>query len=216
MPGQTPLLGLPYPLPADPVTDYPALGQSLATLLDGKIGLSPIWDSVVAGVTLPAASISTPAIPQTFRHLLIFGSNLRTAAALTSDYINVRCNGDAGNNYALQHFYANNTGLAGSGQYPVSSMISFGAGAVSAPLPASRGNGLVFIPGYRDVGPGGGSGYKHLLAYFSNIWNANVAHLSFNLEGGFYLGGAGPITALTFLANSGANITDGRFSIYGL
>jgi len=37
MPGQTPILRLPYPLPADALVDYPALGQNLATLLEQTI-----------------------------------------------------------------------------------------------------------------------------------------------------------------------------------
>jgi hypothetical protein len=39
MPDQSPLLGIPYPLPEDAVTDYPGVGRDLAETLDGLVPL---------------------------------------------------------------------------------------------------------------------------------------------------------------------------------
>jgi len=41
MPADTPKRGYPYPLPDDAIADYPALGRSLAELLDGELPLPP-------------------------------------------------------------------------------------------------------------------------------------------------------------------------------
>lgn len=71
MPANTPKLGYPYPLPDDAISDYPALGQSLAEQLDAELVLPPgnavgdvltwsgsVWIPVagIASVGPPAAS----------------------------------------------------------------------------------------------------------------------------------------------------------------
>lgn len=76
MPDSTPIRGLPFPLPEDAITDYPALGRQLAELLDSWLELPPgnaagdvlTWNGsrwvAVAGV----ATVSPPAAtsPPTF------------------------------------------------------------------------------------------------------------------------------------------------------
>lgn len=59
MPGQTALLEIPYPVPADAITDYPALGQDLAELLEAEI-LDLAYAQITAPVTVASASEAAP------------------------------------------------------------------------------------------------------------------------------------------------------------
>jgi len=61
MPDQTPKLGLPFPLPPDPVVDYPALGRSLAELLDGLVPiLARSNDSPADGIPTDGTMVEAP------------------------------------------------------------------------------------------------------------------------------------------------------------
>lgn len=72
MPESTPKRGYPFPLPDDAIADYPALGRSLAEILDGEIQVPPgnaagdvlVWNGnawvPVAGI----ANVSPPVVNQ--------------------------------------------------------------------------------------------------------------------------------------------------------
>lgn len=73
MPDNTPRRGYPYPLPDDAIADYPALGRSLAEILDGEIQVPPgnatgdvlVWNGnawvPVAGIANVAGPVVTQA-----------------------------------------------------------------------------------------------------------------------------------------------------------
>ncbi len=68
MPDSTPIRGYPFPLPDDAIADYPALGRSLAEILDGEIQVPPgnaagdvlVWNG---SAWVPVAGIANVAPP---------------------------------------------------------------------------------------------------------------------------------------------------------
>lgn len=99
----TPILAIPYPEGSDPMTDYPGVAQDAAELIEAEllaaIGVQKLWDSIEAGVALPAASITTPALDQTFRDLVIRVLSRKDSAS--ASHLLARFNGDAGATYDI-------------------------------------------------------------------------------------------------------------------
>jgi len=207
LPGSTPKLALPYPLPADAVTDYPALGQSLAQKIEGLGGAVKLWDSTEAGVVFPVSSIITPAIPQTYKHLLLAYGN--AASDSTSGQLALRFNAFA-TNYRYQYLQgAYQTPGAGEG-YSLGYMLLGPCGPSTSG--AYGGAGLALIGDYANVV---GGATPNLLAIGSGFFSAASQQYNVQLLGGMYAGGAYAVTSLTILATAG-NIRRGRFTLWGI
>lgn len=153
-------------------------------------GMYKLWDSVEAGVTLPAASITTPTLPSTFKHYLLMwllGTNSTAQADL-----GLRVNGNTTTTYA--------TGCARWGLSTLSTLLdnlSYCAiGYMAAPNGTTYGIATLtpqfgFI---RGVALAGGTGFT-----------LQVAELEVP---------SGSVSTLTVLPLSG-QIGDGRFTVYG-
>lgn len=214
MPSSTPNLGVPYPLPADALVDYPTTGRGLAELLDSLVGsgLRKLWDSVDAGVVLPSVSIVTPTLDQRARHLLI-SYRARSGYGASSEAFCLRFNGVTSANYFSQ--LIKGAGAAASGVERLAAAYGLHVGdvaAANAGSPNHAGSGLVLIPDYaRDAGL-----FREVVAVngcaFGTGTGQLAAHAAF---GQLILSSA--IQTIEFKTLNGAGIVAGsRFSVYGI
>lgn len=162
-------------------------------------GLVKFWDSVEAGVSLPAALVTSPTLPTNFKHLLVEMSLAPTVDAATQD-VCVRFNGDTANNYRWNRVKAG--GVTVTGQTD--------GGAV----------GLMRVG--ESPRTGGDVGEVSMKVTDYRATKAGVSGTFFVLDGGAIENGAfggryanGPITSVSFLISSGANmVAPSRFTIY--
>lgn len=201
----TPLLAIPYPEPTDPITDYPALGQDLAERLEAIAGLAKLWDSVEAGVVLPAATITTPALSQAYQDLVAVILARSSGAAA---YVRMRCNGDAGAVY--------DTGVSNGG---------------GSTTPYALNNGTSAVVGRAEPSTAGASYLGGSIAEILDYANAARHHSI--LGRGEGLAGSGPglvvansgnryhpavlaaISTLTFFPDVGNFDAGSKITIYG-
>jgi hypothetical protein len=169
-----------------------------------------LYDSVAAGVTFPTASITTPALDQSYKHLMIMLSGLTSAFAATSDNVSMRLNNDASANYYFQGLTVVNSVVAASGTSAGTFMAVGACSGATAPV-HSGGDSFVFIPGYS-----GTLLMKRVLAFGASLWNSGVANLESILEGGTYAASTNAITSVTLLMGSLSNVATARMSVYGL
>lgn len=108
MPANTPL-GLPYPLPTEPVAEGAQAIRNLAESVDGRLGV--ISDQIVGATAV--ASIAFDAIPATYRHLRVVACYRQSGGARAQ--ITGRLNGLTSNIY--DGIYSGNN----SGEYGGSS-----------------------------------------------------------------------------------------------
>lgn len=215
----TPIVDLPYPTPGDPA-DVPADIEALAMMLDGLLGAPPpevvpagmelIWDSVDAGVELPVAGIETPAIPATFKHLLVAYKGQSSAPlAGAMGYLCIRLNRQTTGYYDQSLLGNASTPTA----FSMSAQASLRAGLLCGAASGTYGSGgLILIPSYSDItkiGPvlaltGGFTGASN-----TNSWVAMVA--------GMYGASQQVIDRLSFWDQGGANFVAGtRLSLFGM
>jgi hypothetical protein len=161
------------------------------------VGSNLIWDSTVAGVTLPAASVSTPTLPTNYKHLLIVWT-CKTASAST-DTLMCQFNGSA-SGYDYQTLKAGNTTVTAA---QAITQTAFAMGDVSSSATSGFGHGLSFIADYNGV------------TSMISVSGAVTSAPQIELAGGSQFGS---VQSMKFLLNSGSNIaaTSSRFSIYGL
>jgi hypothetical protein len=189
-------------------TEYETM-RSWLRLVDGRIGaeyldlpLGVIYSSVLEE---NKASILIENIPQIYKHLLIWSAGRNDNVGTNSDYMTGVYNGDTGNNYTDQNFFAVDTSLTGA---IGTSQSNFNCGLLAQNGRAAGDvcTSVTFIPNYSsDVFrknsftlatlPYGG------IAMFSARWN-NVS----------------PITSIELDCNTASeNIVAGSaFSFYGL
>jgi hypothetical protein len=135
-------LALPFPEPGDALTDYPALAQALAELLEDSIGLVPIEEKILA---VAAASATFLAIPQTFEELLLKWSASSSIAA-KSDVLRVRFNNDAtAGNYLVRG------GPTADGNYDRMDAGNLPGSTLTATRTNSRGEGRLWIGSYSEA-----------------------------------------------------------------
>lgn len=208
--GATPRFGIPYPVPTDAVTDYPTTGRSLAELLDAKVGATCLFDSIEAGITLPAFAIGTPSLPQTFKHLLVSWIAMSDRPGAVAARNAIRFNSAGSPDYYYSFVYGGIGGAVGSearnayGAY----IGDMAAGAAASSL--NRGYGLTLIPHYTD------QGWPRWLSL--NGLDYSPASNSFvTLMASGFFGGLGASGSLLFLSLDGSNyITGTRITVYGL
>lgn len=213
MPGATPIYGLPFPeldeganVPADMQALAEATDDALAALAADVAGMATLlWDSVVAGVALPAASITTPALPQTYRDLIVA---VVARSDVATHYTLGRFNGDAGPNYdnAISAILGSTvTGTPANGQTH-----AYVGGCASSALPAGFLVGGIltvldyarvakhFCAGYGGNAHGSGGGGQNLL--FSAVHKPAVDVA---------------ISTLTLYPSGGNFVAGTRISVYG-
>lgn len=199
--------GYPYVDPADALTDYPATMQELAELLEARYPL--LWDSTEAGVVFPAASIATPPLPQTFKHLRIIGRLRGDAAGAPSAWM--RFNADAAGHYDYNVIDAQGTGATPLVQQAVNAAQGVIGGAGTVPPAAIATSYLAFSLTVMDYAA---AAFHEWGGIHRSRWGAlgSSAH-----SGGVSAGEwtqAAAISALSFLLSAG-NIAAGRISVYG-
>lgn len=188
----------------------------IATFLRGdgawqKGGMNLLWDSMDAGVTLPAASITTPSLDQSFKHLVIVGS-CRSSATLL-DTLNVRTNGLSTASYYWQDINANGTALSGAssaGTAGTSGAIAITEGD-QASLPAARGSWFSIIPDYTNS-----SSYKHWIGGSMAVYGGAAGNTPIYLVGGMSAAMSTALTSLTFFYATNNIMAGSRISVYGI
>ena len=183
------------------MTGFPVSSGELVdtTWLNARGGL--LWDSVAAGVSLPAASITTPTLPTGFKHLALVYNG--TSAAASTDDLNVRFNGDSGAHYNWQYILGSTAAVAASHQENAAS----GRAAELGQAGGYGGGGMIIIPRYNDAIS------KTWASYSIGVTSAPV--IQAYTYGGIWQTAAA-VTSITLLTSSGSNIATGRFSLYGL
>jgi hypothetical protein len=157
-----------------------------------KGGLNLLWDSVDAGVTLPAASITTPSLAQSFKSLLVTYQYQQNSGASQNLY--VRPNSDAtAINYDGVSTHATGSTLTVNHD-TVSSAWVIGNG--------SFGTGQFLVNNYT-----GGTNHMFQGTYSEELHLWTVS--------GFWAGVV-PITTLNFFPASGSFSGWARISVYGI
>lgn len=161
-------------------------------------------------VTSSVSSVVFGVIPQLFESLFITGSGRCDRAAAT-DELHIRFNGLSTNIYTSARWYTTND-ITGDDAYPATSkgFVSFLPGT-SATSGFSIGFNI-WIPNYTKSG-------------FVITWNSQWAGATSAASAGVWVGGGGgiadiqtrPITSITFVMDTGANIISGtEFTLYGV
>jgi hypothetical protein len=203
----TPKLALPYPEPTDPITDYPALGQDLAELLESL--LAPICDVTLAA---PAAGFDTNTIlggniPAIYKSLVIV-AQLRSVIASTTDRIRLRFNADASAIYDEQgHRFSNNFSTDDKGAAQTGFIQMFAAGATA---PAGSATPLrIEIPNYANAVL-----RKQMIAEYGYS-TADAANSQFIAKVFGQWRNTAAITRLQLDGNTANFATGSRFTLYG-
>jgi hypothetical protein len=221
MPDETPILGLPFPLPEDPLVDYPALGQELAEKIEAG-GLARLWDSRDAGVVFPTYYVTTSPLPQTFKHLAVVWA-ARSDRAAEVDWLNLRLNDLSAAAYYDQTILGN-PDVDGAGTVTASnrwyqSATRLGIIAALNATSGGVGSGVIFLPAYTDPNV-----VKVAIALSGVLTGAS----NVNTYAGLHMGAYGAALAeespapfglesLTFLSEDGAQLVDPtRLTVYGL
>lgn len=211
MPALTPQLGIPYPLPADPVADYPGLGLNLANVLEslGLAGLRKFWDSSEAGVTFPVSSIVTPTIPTRSKHLLI-AWRARSAYGSAADSLAIRFNGITTAAYYAQLLQGVGAAASGLERLAVAYGCVIGEIAAASSAGGNFGQGLAFLANYNDAV----NGYRGFSSLFYNSTGSTSGLHKTGAAGGFYAAGLGLQTIEFRTANGAGLIAGTRFTLY--
>lgn len=172
-------------------------------------GLTLLWDSVDAGVALPAASITTPALPATYKHLLIEVVGRGDFAGSDVD-VGMRINGDTTGNYDTVFVFNNSGTTSAAGQEIAQTSINMftitgaTANANMAGLASLRiVNYAATVFHKMILGNDGrfddGAGTTFKAAQRVGRWRSNAA-----------------VSTVTFFPRQGVNFVAGsRFTVYG-
>jgi hypothetical protein len=116
-----------------------------------SVGLVKLWDSVDAGVTLPTASITTPTLPSTFKHLILEWS-ARTDGVVTDDIIGVRLNSDStASHYTALGITSVSAGAPAADDRRAQTVGFFGWAAGASAGGQAFGGGRVEFPNYTST-----------------------------------------------------------------
>lgn len=168
----------------------------------GLVGLIKIWDSVDAGVTLPAASVTTPTLSQTFKHLVV---EISARSSGASSFCVMRANADASADYGYVYGGATTTGTVASGTDGTASPRT----GMCNPSTAAANTVAVTRIVIHD--------YAQAVAAKSANWTTTQRSAAdlIALVGGWTWTGTAAIATLTFLPDAGNFVADSRITIYG-
>jgi hypothetical protein len=173
-----------------------------------------IWDSVDAGVSLPAATIATPTLPTQFKHLIVVWRARSNTAALAAN-IYCRINGDTtAGNYNSEFMRMSGSTASNGEQLGTIAGLYMGDVPGANAESSSVGSGVATFDGY------GGAQRKPMNCYFQTAQQASSGtsgFLEIGLTGARWASGSA-VTSLTFLLSAGSfnSTTDTQFSVYGV
>lgn len=191
------------------MTNFPVTpGELVDTTWLNAIGSRLIWDSTAAGVTFPVASVTTPTIPTTFKHLLVLWE--AQASESSGEYLGMRINGDTAAHYYGTRMYGSGTGASVVTDLTATSLkVGYLGDNTNT---AYIGSGAIWLPNYAD------SGYVHLATCVNSaVLSAASGSMYVHVLMGGKLDSQAAISTLTFLDQGGGNLAAGaRFSLYGM
>ena len=167
-----------------------------------------LWDSVDAGVVLPATSITTPALSASFKHLHIVYQ--ATGNVVGTPILGMQINGNSSTVYYGAKQIVNNVTQTNTVEDGVTrAVVGLLGGTTNTTF---RGSGVIDIPNYADPN------YAHPILSNSAAFNAPSAAGTFMMNASYMKGNAGvAISTLTFLEVTGNTLLSGsRFSVYGV
>lgn len=167
------------------------------------VGETLLWDSLMAGVSATASSITTASLPQYYTNLRIVWKATSASAAL--DALIMRFNGDTSAHYYWTQFYDQNGTIAQSGSGS-SLTASPNCGFVTQ-VSGFPGGGEWTIADYSTATYHPATGKSHAENTSAPTWIVGTHGLQWNQ--------ATAITTITFLLSTGPNFTTHRFSVYG-
>jgi hypothetical protein len=188
--------------PAD-IAGYPADGTKVLHG-DGswaKSGL--IYDSVDAGLALPAATTGAIAIPAGFKHLRFELFVRSDNDALQNTYF--RCNSDAGANYSVEYLQAAVATAPGSA-FAVAQAQGYLGPILPAGADAGSFNGIT-----GEILNYGSANQK--VFHARNFQQASVTDLVLFIIAGGYKGAA--VNTITFYPAAGNFVAGSRITVYG-
>jgi hypothetical protein len=173
-----------------------------------------LWDSVDAGVTLPVGSITTPSLPQTYKHLAVVAHH-RSSYGGTGDTLGMRFNGlTTAAYYSEVNRARGSTGTAAENLAVAMGYCGDSACAGSGSSANTSGTSFIILPYYATAT---GRGYCDYIAFGGSGFNTTTGNLFSSLWYGLYAAGIA-ISTLTFLFMNSGNFAAGfsRFTVYGL
>jgi len=211
MPNRTPRYSIPYPIPADALVDYPALGSDLASTLEALLAKAPavLWDSVDAGVALPVSAINTPNLPQTYRHLLAVW-RARSDVPAVGGQLSLAINGNLGGHYdQLFQFGAAYSSVNGQNRNAARVGTMTGASARGP----NFSQGVILIPYYAEAS----TNYKTILALAGSLSDITAGVGSGQITAAFWGSGVAVQTVRFFSDNGAYNFVGGsRFTVVAI
>lgn len=174
-----------------------------------KGGLNLLWDSVDAGVALPAASVTTPTLDQSFKHLLIVWKARGDLAGNSMIDLAMRVNGLSTQSYVDQ-IIQGNAASATAVQDTTLTYARIGLCTAATAAANYAGIGLTLLPNYSTA-------QLPLFISPSIGWRNDAAGDGWSALYGGTLISAGAVSTLTFLPNAGGNlVSPSRFSVYAV
>jgi hypothetical protein len=202
MPATTPISGLPYPLPTEPVAEGAQAIRNLAEAIDGL-------PRRIAAITLaaPAPSFDFQSIPQTpFEHLRLI-VDARSDVAATETGLNLRFNNDASALYDWQITQTSGAGAAGA-------VSSLDTKIIVGNVPGAAVSAGFFSLTEILIGRYRGPHNKHTLAH-SALIHDQASKIIFS-GAGDWRNQAAAINRVTVYPNTGQFIAGSQAILYGL
>lgn len=197
--------GLPYPAPTDPVASGAANIQALAQAVDPLLGFVRIYDSTAAAAV---ASFDITAIPAAYAHLQLV-LHARSTAALLTDLVQLRFNGDAAASYYGQQLTANAAAVTAA-QAIATTGLGIGDIPAATATAGVAGSANILIPGYST-----GAMTKAVQSMNACPAGTSTGTLYLEQRIGFWVSG-GVINRITLLPNTGTFAAGSRCTLYGM
>lgn len=183
------------------------LSRSVSTPIPSTIAIEVIGESIL---TSTAASIVFSSIPATYRHLrlVILGRSSRGDA--TSDYLNIRFNGDTGNNYDDAFLEQTDTTMSSDSNPADSSILAAQLPTDTGPASAA-GAATIDIPGYAQTVL-----HKSLVGHSQITRGTAAGDIRQTIHGGMWRSTAA-INSITLFPQAGGTLAIGTIvTLYGL
>lgn len=194
-----------------PYTDWNAVANNFNQIVTAGGGSVPgayqLWDSTVAGVGFPTASIDTGSLPQTTKHLLVVWQLGMAIGQVTYLQLNNRTNSWWGQ--ALDAT-AGSVGAPTLGSLNGSLRVGIFSG--SGVTPGEPQGGMILLPDYVSGAAYGGQ--VALAWYTGRYYSSGFIQHTLQFVGGMNAGDPGATTRLRLY--SGGNYAQGRMTVYGL
>jgi hypothetical protein len=199
----------------DFVRQVTRLEQRLDGLVRPEAPLTPPGLVLISETELgaSAASVTFSSIPGTYRSLLIVVQARTDKAASDADTVNVRFNGDTGNNYDRLAVVFGNSATSYGPSRASSSMLSVAMAEASGSRASNFAPALMFAPDYAATDR------EKWLQVLNSPRFGDVAADSdvlLRIAAGRWRSSSA-VTSITFLPNTGTNfVADSKFTLYGV